>query len=103
MANAVRFLKKAEGDLREIVVYIAENSPSATSTFRHALQETVALLCTMPHMGSPRISDRPALKDIQVIPIKGFEYYYMFYRPHDTTIEIVRILHGARDYPSLFA
>lgn len=102
MANAIRFLKLAEHDVRDIVSYITENSPSSVPSFRSALEETTELLHTMPHMGSPRVSDRPVLKDIRVLPIKGFEHYYVFYRPHDTTLEIVRILHGARDYPSLF-
>ncbi|MEK7074381.1 MAG: type II toxin-antitoxin system RelE/ParE family toxin [Patescibacteria group bacterium] len=43
-----------------------------------------------------------ALKDIRVVPVKDFERYFIFYRSVTEGIEIVRVLHGARDYASLF-
>jgi len=37
-----------------------------------------------------------------VWPIKGFKNYLIFYRPIEQGVEIVRVLHGARDMPSVF-
>ena len=36
--------------------------------------------------------------DIRIFPVKN---YAMFYRPADIGIEIARIVHATRDYPSL--
>jgi len=34
--------------------------------------------------------------------ISGFSNYLIFYRQVDTVLEIIRVLHGARDYEDLF-
>jgi toxin ParE1/3/4 len=34
-------------------------------------------------------------------PVRGFERHLVFYRERDDGIEIVRVLHGARDIPSV--
>ncbi len=31
----------------------------------------------------------------------GFENHFVFYRPHESGIEVVRVLHGARDLESI--
>ena len=102
MRNLLHFLQNAESDAAEIVSYIADDNPEAAQRFRKALQETGELLLDMPHIGSMRVSDRPALKDIRVVPVRDFDRYFIFYRPVNDGIEIVRLLHGARDYPALF-
>ena len=102
MRNILHFLRNAERDVAEIVSYIADDSPEAAQRFRRALQATGALLLDMPHIGSMRASDKPALKGIRVVPVRDFDKYAVFYRPVKDGIEIVRVLHGARDYPALF-
>ena len=102
MRRITRFGLLAGSDVKEIVLYIADDNSTVAQQFRDAFQETVTLLLDMPHVGSLRVSDKPALKDIRVVPVKGFDRYFIFYKSHDDGIEIVRVLHGARDYPSLF-
>ncbi len=102
MRRKLLFLRLAEHDAREIESYIADDNSVAAQRFRVAFEETADLLLRMPHLGSMRVSDRPALKDIRVIPVKGFERYHIFYRLIAEGIEIIRVLHGARDYASLF-
>jgi len=102
MRKKLLFLLAAENDAREIESYIADDNPTAAQRFRAAFEETAELVLRMPHLGSMRVSDKPVLKDIRVVPIKDFERYFIFYRPLVKGIEVVRVLHGARDYASLF-
>jgi plasmid stabilization system protein ParE len=43
-------------------------------------------------------------KGLRFYPLKKFENYLMFYRTveEEEVVEIVRIVHGARDLPRLF-
>jgi toxin ParE1/3/4 len=102
MRKRLRFLRQAERDVAEIIAYLSADGLSVTQKFRQALQETGELLLAMPRIGSTRLSGRPELKDIRVVPIRGFEKLFIFYRSFDNGIEIIRVLHGARDYPTLF-
>ena len=55
----------------------------------------------MPQMGSPREFGDPRLFGIRVWRVKGFPRHLIFYRTIEGDVEIVRVLHGARDLPSL--
>ena len=35
-------------------------------------------------------------------PVRGFRQFILFYRANDAGIEIIRVLHGARDIESIF-
>jgi toxin ParE1/3/4 len=48
-------------------------------------------------MGEPRESANPRLASLRVWPIVGFPNHLIFYRPIDGGIEVIRVLHGARD------
>jgi toxin ParE1/3/4 len=47
-------------------------------------------------MGCPREEFAPNLRSAHV------GKYTIFYRPEDEGIEVIRVLHGARDLPKLF-
>ena len=38
-----------------------------------------------------------------VFQSRAFENYLIFYRPRENGIELIRVLHGARDLATLFA
>ena len=42
------------------------------------------------------------MKDARVRLVKKFSNYLIFYRIETDRIEILRVLHGARDYMNLF-
>jgi toxin ParE1/3/4 len=52
-------------------------------------------------MGSSFGSARAELEGLRVFPVKGFANYLLFYKPLPRGIELVRVLHGARDIPSI--
>jgi toxin ParE1/3/4 len=67
-----------------------------------AFDATVALLASSPGIGSLCQFDKPLLEGIRVWPISGFKNYLVFYRALTDEIEVIRVLHGARDLNALF-
>ena len=48
-------------------------------------------------MGERCESPNPRLTGLRVWRIQGFPNHLIFYRPVDDGIEVIRVLHGARD------
>jgi toxin ParE1/3/4 len=44
----------------------------------------------------------PAFQSIRAFPVAGFKSILVFYRTREDVLEIVRVLHGARDLEALF-
>ena len=93
-------LQKAREDIVEIAAWITLDNPMAGSNFLTALEETLQMLSDQPMSGLIyKISDNLELRRFRV---KRFQKYLLFYRALDEHIELVRVLHGARDIPNLF-
>jgi toxin ParE1/3/4 len=84
-------------DLDEIAEQIGRSNPRAALRFLDAFDEAVAQLAPMPGLGSPHESGQPRLQDVRTWPVAGFKKYRIFYRPTADGIEVLRVLHGARD------
>lgn len=54
-------------------------------------------LAAMPRMGAQRQSQHPKLKDLRSWPIGGYRNYLIFYLTLRNGIDVLRIIHGARD------
>ena len=94
---------KAEQDLNEIAQYILENNLEAALRFVDAVEKTCTELRKMPDMGHAFGASNPVLKDMRIMRVsKVYSSYLIFYRQTKRGIEIIRILHGARDLPALF-
>ncbi len=55
----------------------------------------------MPGMGERWESNNPHLAGLRVWRVEGFEKHLIFYRATDDGIEVVRVVHGARDISSV--
>jgi toxin ParE1/3/4 len=88
-------------DLDELATYIQRDSPQAALRFLQSAQETFELLARMPELGGVFQVTNPRLSGIRVWQVKGFENILVFYRPQGRVVEIVRVLHGARDLTAL--
>jgi toxin ParE1/3/4 len=86
----------ARSDLDEIWLYIAQDNLDAADKFIHAIVSRFPKLAAMPLIGRQREELSPRLRSFPVA------CYVIFYRPMKSGIEIVRVLHGARDFPPLF-
>jgi toxin ParE1/3/4 len=85
----------ARSDLEEIWAYIAEDNVEAADRFIGVIISRFPKLAAMPEMGRLRRELRPHLRSFPV------GRYLIFYRPMVNCVEIVRVLHGARDLPPL--
>jgi toxin ParE1/3/4 len=82
---------RARIDIAEIWEYIAEDSEVQADAFVDQFDGQFQLLALQPGIG--RIRDE-LLAGLRSLP---FERYVIFYRAVERGVEIIRILHSARD------
>ncbi len=85
-----------EGDLDEIAGYIAQDNPTAAVRFVQKLRSRFASLCKHPLIGEDCSLLRPRLRRLTAFG------YLIFFRADDSQLEIVRVIHGARDWSKEF-
>jgi toxin ParE1/3/4 len=91
-------------DLTEAADSIAQAASLATSDrFLAAVNRTFEQLTAMPDMGTRYEPDDPAYAELRYLPVSKFRKYLVFYRPMSDGIEVVRVLHGARDIAGILA
>lgn len=95
MSRAI-FAPAATADLEAIVDYIAADNPAAADEVVTRLEDLAAHLAERPGMGRARFDLLPNLRSFRL------GRYLLFYRATTGGIEVVRVLHGARDFPALF-
>ncbi len=86
----------ARSDLEAIWLFIAQDNPEAADRFLRVVVSRFPMLATMPKAGRQR--DELSVR-LRSFPVGN---YVIFYRLMENGIEIVRVLHGARDFPPLF-
>jgi toxin ParE1/3/4 len=92
---------RAVRDIVEIAVYIGQKSPAAAQRFVDASDRTFALLADQPRLGRVYAPDNPQLTAMRCLAVDDFPRYLIFYRLAGATVEVVRVLHGARDLMSI--
>jgi plasmid stabilization system protein ParE len=95
----VRLLRAAEDDFTDIVTYIAAERPSAAEALAAKIEKNLQLLSQNPHMGRVPKEEELGRLHYRYLVV---ENYLIFYAIEGQTIFVHRILHGARDYLSLF-
>jgi toxin ParE1/3/4 len=90
-----RITEQAEADLDEAWDYLAQRNEAAADRLLDGILERARLHAQLPLMGRPREDLAPGLRSFVVSP------YVVFYRPAGDTIEVIRVLHGARDVDSI--
>lgn len=86
----------ARADISEIADYIREDSPDAARRVVSALQEAMGKLARSPGMGHLR-------EDLTRRPFRFWPVYsyLIVYRSETKPLQILRILHSARDVKSI--
>lgn len=87
---------KAEEDLIDIWCSIALDSPRAADCMLDRLALRIGRLAEFPDLGA----SRPDIATGARLLVEG--NYLILYRHVDEGIEIVRVVHGARDLTTLF-
>jgi toxin ParE1/3/4 len=94
--NQIRVSAAAKSDLEDIWLYIAQDNPEMADKFVGAIVSRFPKLAARPLTGRQR---EELSADLRSFPIG---HHIIFYRPLEQGVEIVRVLHGARDLPPLF-
>jgi toxin ParE1/3/4 len=88
--------------LEQFVYFAEEAGVDLAQRYFSAVDQTCALLVKQPQIGATYESGFPELEGLRRIPVKGFENYLIFYLPCSGGIDVIRVLHGARDIDHLF-
>lgn len=90
----VRWLARALANLDAEAEYIARDKPLAAANLVQTIRNSVEKLQHYPAMGRPgRVA---GTRELVVVGTP----YIIPYRVRDETIEILRVFHGARKWPS---
>lgn len=95
MSYDIRYLPTAEADLEEIVDYILRDNPLAAASVLEKFDGAISRLADNPYLGVVPRDDRLGRLGYRMLII---EDYLVFYVVKPKTVQIRRILHGARNY-----
>jgi len=91
----IRYLTIAVRDLEDIFDYIARDRPVAAAALLEKFDKTISQLADFPELGVLPKDDRLKRIGYRMLII---EDYLVFYVIKFETIQIRRIIHGARQY-----
>jgi toxin ParE1/3/4 len=91
-----QFTPQASKDLEQIADYIARDNPRAAARFIENIEQKCQFLADFPGSGTGSDDLAPQLRSFAV------GNYVIYYRPVADRIEIIRVLHGARDISKFF-
>lgn len=96
--NRYLLTPQAAGDLLNIWSFIAQDNPEAADRVEAAVFRACDLLADSPLAGRVR-------RDVTSLPLRfwvvhPYSNYLIVYDPETKPLQIIRILHGARDLPS---
>lgn len=92
----IRRTAQSRRDYTDIWDYIAADNQSAADRLIESFDEALELLVEAPGIGRRCEELAPSLRSFPV------GNYLIFYRPLTDGIELIRVLHGARNIPRLF-
>lgn len=102
MTPGYHVLPAADADLDHQADYLAREASIDTALrFYDAAKTTFEKIVENPGIGQRRDSLNPRLTGLRIWRVEGFEKHLIFYRPGDDGVEIIRVLHGARDIDSV--
>ena len=80
--------------------YLEQAGEEIAERFLRAVAATLPLLAEQPNLGRRRKFRHPKLRDLRSFPAeRPFQSLLIFYRVKKDTLEVWRLMHGARDLP----
>ena len=96
--HQIRYLNTAETDLMDIFEYIRKDNPSAALKLLERFDQSISQLSGNPHLGVIPKDDRLKRRGYRILVI---DKYLVFYVLKINTVQIRRVIHGARQYSFL--
>lgn len=94
----VRVRPLADRDIDLALAYLADGNPAAAAQFLRELEAAFARIASRPRIGSPKYSR--LLRGVRFWRLRRFPYL-VFYVAQPRFVDVLRVLHGARDIPAL--
>ncbi len=89
---------RARVDLDEITAYIAEQNPDAAQRVADYIQDEAGLLAQQPGLGRP--GRKEGTRELIVSKTAWHSAYIIPYRVRGERIELLAVVHGAREWPA---
>lgn len=102
MGTTITKTPQTRRDLFELADYIARDSLDSAERFLDAAEAAFQLLASTPELGTLCEFRSPQAAGIRMWAIRSFENYVVFYRSLKDGVEVVRVIHGARDMEAIF-
>jgi len=100
MSHGLRILPAAEADVDAAAMYIARDNLDAALRSYDAVERTYKELAEHPTRWPRYELDHPRLARLRKRSVIGFKNHLVFYHMIGGKVEIIRVLHGARDIPN---
>jgi toxin ParE1/3/4 len=99
---------RREGARRDLIAIYRHHAREAgirtADKFLASAESAFLRLAARPGIGTRLELENPLVGELRSLPLASrFKMYIVFYRPVAGGVEIARILHGARDIPSVLA
>ena len=96
----LRIRPEADRDIDDAAEFYArEADVDVALQFISAVDRVCQSLVEHPFIGAPVKSFEPRLAGLRFIPVPGFDSHLVFYVNEAQQVDVVRVLHGARDLP----
>lgn len=95
---SLRYLPAAEQDLVDILDYIARDNPDAARAFVDRVEQGIGRLACFPKSGPQPRDPRLRRLGYRVLVVDDYLVFYVLIRH---TVQIRRVIHGARRYEFL--
>jgi toxin ParE1/3/4 len=97
----IRVGARAWQDISEAASYIGANSPAMADRLVAAVDETLLFLDESPQIGRVLELNHARLAWLRIWPVRGFPNHLLIYGPIERGIELVKLIHGARNLDDL--
>jgi toxin ParE1/3/4 len=97
----VRWRRTARSDLLHLARWIAADNPGAAHRFLDAARAATDMLAEIPKLGPRGRFRSRGLSRIRIWPIRGSDKILMIYTADRTGIDVLRVVHGARELDAL--
>jgi toxin ParE1/3/4 len=103
MSLSFQYSDYANRDLAEIIHYLEVHArPAGAEQFVNEVDRAVAFLCEMPGAGGRCDFLNKQWPNLRHCVLKKFRSYVIYYQVEGGVLQIVRIIHAARDRDAIF-
>jgi len=100
VSRVLRIRPLATADIDHAAAFLVDVNPAAAGSFLEAMETAFGLMLEQPGIGSPRYTHLLPGVTLRMWPVQGFPHL-IFYLERIDAVEVLRVLHGARDLPAI--